>query len=90
MKILTVMLLLFVFYACSDEWKKKEEVTGDGLKRGTPYEILEGRGNYTIFLDAINRIGYRDLLDGKGLSTLLFRMMMLLMLILRSIILPMD
>ena len=70
MKILTVMLLLFVFYACSDEWKKKEEVTGDGLKRGTPYEILEGRGNYTIFLDAINRIGYRDLLDGKGLSTL--------------------
>lgn len=70
MRILTVMLLLFSLFACSDEWKKKEEVTGEGLKKGTAYEILEGRGNYSIFLDAINRIGYRDLLEGKGLSTL--------------------
>lgn len=64
------MLLLFALFACSDEWKKKDEVTGDGLKRGTAYEILEKRGNYTVFLDAVNRIGYRDLLDGKGLSTI--------------------
>lgn len=70
MRILTVILLLLAFCACSDEWKKKDEVTGDGLKRGTAYEILEGRGNYTIFLEAIDRIGYRDLLDGKGLSTI--------------------
>ena len=71
MRILTVILLLFAVFACSDEWKKKDEVAGDGLKRGTPYEILESRGNYTIFLEAINRIGYRDLLDGKGLTMLL-------------------
>lgn len=64
------MLLLLGLFACSDEWKKKDEVTGDGLKRGTAYEILEDRGNYTVFLDAINRIGYRDLLDGKGLATI--------------------
>lgn len=64
------MLLLCVVYSCSDEWKKKEEVTDDGLRRGTTYEILEGRGNFTIFLDAVNRVGYRDLLEGKGLSTL--------------------
>ena len=70
MRILTVMLLLFTLLACSDEWKKKDEVMGDGLKKGTAYEILDGRGNFTVFLDAIDRIGYRDLLDGKGLSTL--------------------
>lgn len=70
MRLLTLMLLLCALFACSDEWKKKDEVTGDGLKKGTAYEILEGRGNFTIFLEAVNRIGYRDLLDGKGLSTL--------------------
>ena len=43
MRILTVLLLLFAIFACSDEWKKKDEVAGNGLKRGTPYEILESR-----------------------------------------------
>lgn len=69
MRILTLMLLLFSLMACSDEWKKKDEVTGDGGREST-YVMLEKAGKYTVFLEAINRIGYRDLLDGKGLSTL--------------------
>lgn len=70
MRILIVIFLLCAFCSCNDEWKKKDEVTGGGLKKGTAYEILQERGNFNVFLDAVNRVGYRDLLDGKGLSTL--------------------
>ncbi|MGL5682367.1 MAG: fasciclin domain-containing protein [Marinifilaceae bacterium] len=70
MRILIVLLSLLMFCSCSDEWNKKDEVSGDGLKRGTPYEILEKEGNYTVFLSAVDKAGYRDLFDGKGLSTI--------------------
>ena len=88
MRILTVILLLLAFCACSDEWKKKDEVTGDGLKRGTAYEILEGRGNYTIFLEAIDRTGIYWM--AKDCQPFLCPMIRLFKLISPSMALQMD
>lgn len=41
-----------------------------GYSKGSAYRILKERGNYTLFLDAIERSGYQRLADGGGLITL--------------------
>jgi uncharacterized surface protein with fasciclin (FAS1) repeats len=57
-----------LFSACS----KKELITHyerpDWL-RGNIWEILEERGDFTHFLDGIERAGFREVLDGKTIAT---------------------
>lgn len=73
MKIITIgicmlTLLLFLFSSCED---KAEELYGrpDWLK-GNAYVVLQDKGNYSLFLNAIDYSGYRDVVDGKGLCTI--------------------
>lgn len=37
--------------------------------RGNIWEILEERGNFTHFLDGVDRTGFREVLDGKTIAT---------------------
>lgn len=65
---IALFLGLLVFSACSDEWTHR--ITDEGsVSRGFTADILRQRGNYGIFLRAIERCEYSDLFNGKGLST---------------------
>lgn len=70
MKIVFIILMIGLFFcsSCSDEFKNRIPDTGS-VSRGFTYDILKERGNFTIFLDGIQKAGYSDLFDGKGLST---------------------
>ena len=37
--------------------------------KGNAWEVLEERGNFTLFLEAAERAGFRDVLDGKTIAT---------------------
>lgn len=71
MRIVFVILFmnLLFFSSCSDDWSNRIPETSN-LQKGFTNEILQNRGNFTIFLDAMNKAGYGDLIQGKGLSTI--------------------
>ncbi|GAB3650643.1 fasciclin domain-containing protein [Echinicola sediminis] len=39
--------------------------------KGNAWELLENRGEFSIFLEAVERAGYRSLVEGKGIITVL-------------------
>jgi len=68
-------LLLYtmsVFIACFVACSKKELVSHyerpDWLK-GNSWEVLEDRGQFTLFLEAAERAGFKEVLDGKTIAT---------------------
>jgi uncharacterized surface protein with fasciclin (FAS1) repeats len=60
---------LFVFASCKSELEKYYE-TPDWLK-GNAWEVLEKKGNFKLFLSAVERTMYRDLVQGKGVITVM-------------------
>ena len=56
-------------FSCTTEMEKYYEVP-DWLV-GNAYEFLEKQGNYTLFMQAIEMAGYKDLVDGKGIITVM-------------------
>lgn len=63
------VLLLFVFASCETELEKYY-TTPDWLK-GNAWEVLEDKGNFKLFLAAVERSSYRDLVQGKGQITIM-------------------
>lgn len=63
-KILMCAAALLLFFGCDSNDRFS------GYSKGSAYKILEERGNYTLFLDAIGRSGYQRLVDGGGLITI--------------------
>jgi len=61
--ILSVLVLFFVSCESSDQ------KDGDQYSLGTTCRILESRGNFTYFIEALNRSGYYRLVNGGGLVT---------------------
>lgn len=66
--VLILLSVVFLLLSCEDTWEKRG-VSGDNLHKGFAYDILQERGNYTIFLAAVDKAGYSNLLKGKGLAT---------------------
>jgi len=62
-------LLLFVFSACENKMDEHYEVP-EWLK-GSAWEVLESRGNYSIFLQAAEISGFKPILEGKSLVTVM-------------------
>ena len=66
-----LMLFLFcstiIFSSCEKEFDQYYKVP-DWLK-GNAYELLESRGNYSLFLEAVERAGFTDIISGKGIIT---------------------
>jgi len=62
-----------VFIACFVACSKKELVSHyerpDWLK-GNSWEVLEDRGQFTLFLQAVERAGFKEILDGKTIATI--------------------
>lgn len=61
--------LLVVFTSCQTELEKYYE-TPDWLK-GNAWEVLEQKGDFSMFLSAVERSSFLDLVKGKGIITVM-------------------
>lgn len=64
-----LLFSLLLFSACEQELDKYYEVPG--WLKGNAKEILEKRRNFSIFLKAVEKIGYDDMISGKGIITVM-------------------
>jgi uncharacterized surface protein with fasciclin (FAS1) repeats len=67
-KSLVFLSLLSVFPGCGEKAIKDYYERPAWLK-GSAYDVLESAGNFKLFLAAVNRTEYKELLKGKGLCT---------------------
>jgi len=69
--VLEAFLLFFVltFASCQKKLDKYYEVPG--WLKGNAYQLLESEGNYSMFLQAVERAGYKDVISGKGIITVM-------------------
>lgn len=65
--ILTWILSLLLFTACNKEMDKFYE--RPDFLQGSAYQVLEQKGQYSLFLEGIERTGYKEMLQGHGLCT---------------------
>lgn len=68
-KILGVLMLMLVLFSCENEMDKYYE-SPDWLK-GSAWDVLEKRGDFSIFLEGASQSGFESLLKGKGLVTVM-------------------
>lgn len=68
-KLFILMLALSAFFitACNKEMDKFYE-RPDYLQ-GSAYQVLEQKGKYSLFLEGVERTGYKEMLQGHGLCT---------------------
>ena len=60
---------IILLNSCQNELDKYYEIP-DWLK-GNAYELLESKGNYTQFLKAVELAGFKDVISGKGIITVM-------------------
>jgi hypothetical protein len=66
---LSIMLLSVVFVSCEDKMQEHYKVP-EWLK-GSAWEVLEDRGNYSVFLEGSELAGFRPMLEGKSILTVM-------------------
>ncbi|HPR32978.1 MAG TPA: fasciclin domain-containing protein, partial [Prolixibacteraceae bacterium] len=64
-----VLLAILMLASCEKEMDKYYKIP-DWLK-GNAYELLDSRGNFTHFLEAVERAGFKDVIRGKGIITVM-------------------
>lgn len=65
--ILTLISSFLFLTACNKEMDKFYE--RPDFLQGSAYHVLEQRGQYSLFLEGVERSGYKEMLDGHGLCT---------------------
>jgi len=69
-QMLWVLLIpLLTLIGCEDKMAEHYEVPA--WLKGSAWEVLQEKGNYTIFLEAIEKTGYRPLMEGKSILTVM-------------------
>ena len=68
-KILCFVFAAFLLFSCENEMDKHYE-TPDWLK-GSTWEVLESEGNYSIFLEGAELAGFKPILEGKSIVTVM-------------------
>jgi len=63
------LVLPLMLFSCKDRFDEHYEVP-DWL-RGSAWETLEERGNYSIFLEGIELAGYKPIMEGKNILTVM-------------------
>lgn len=61
--------LLFLLTSCETEMDKYYELPA--WLKGNSWEVLESKGNYSIFLKGVEKTSYKDLIQGKGQITVM-------------------
>jgi len=64
-----ISITVFVLYSCETALDKYYKLP-DWLK-GNAWEVLEYRGNFKLFLTAVERSSFKELVQGKGLVTVM-------------------
>lgn len=70
-------LLFLVFFvvtllsSCSDDKMSNYYDIPSELNEGSIYEVLEKKGNYSIFLKAVDLSGFKEMVDGKSVLTVM-------------------
>lgn len=64
--LLQVMVLMWSCDTALEEYYRQP----DWLK-GNAWEVLESKGNFTLFLSAVEKSSFRDLVQGKGIVTVM-------------------
>ncbi|MCC8087683.1 MAG: fasciclin domain-containing protein [Rikenellaceae bacterium] len=67
----TAFLFLVVSLLCSCEKERDKYYDEPDWLRGNAWEVLEQDGDYSIFLRGIEITGYKDMVNGKGIITVL-------------------
>ncbi|PRD54220.1 hypothetical protein C5749_12130 [Sphingobacterium gobiense] len=65
----TLGVAVACFVACSKKELVAHYERPDWLK-GNSWEVLEERGNFTLFLEGVERAGFREVLEGKTIATI--------------------
>ncbi len=68
-KYLFFALLILVFTSCETALEKYYQTPG--WLKGNAWEVLEDRGDFDLFLQAVERTSYKDLVQGKGVITVM-------------------
>ncbi len=68
-KILGVLMAVLFLTSCENEMDKHYKAP-EWLK-GSAWEVLEERGHYTIFLEGAELAGFKPILEGKSLATVM-------------------
>lgn len=63
-----LLLLFLIITSCKDQQFEEHYERPDWL-RGNAWKVLDERGDYTIFLKAVEKAGFRSLVEGKGIIT---------------------
>lgn len=66
-KFLMLLLFLIPLWGCEDEMDKHYK-RPEWLE-GSAYEVLAEKGNYSLFLQAVDKAGFNQLVSGQGLCT---------------------
>lgn len=65
----TIALFMVCLASCSKKELVEYYERPDWLK-GNSWEVLEDRGQFSLFLEAAERAGFREVLDGKTIATI--------------------
>ena len=64
-----LLLLPLIFTSCEDKMDEHYKIP-DWLK-GSAFQVLESKGNYTIFLEGVEKAGFKPIVNGKSILTVM-------------------
>lgn len=67
--VLGACLFVLGFSSCADKMDEHYQIP-DWLK-GSAYEVLEAEGDYTLFLKGVEKSGFKPIVDGKSILTVM-------------------
>ncbi|WP_018474916.1 fasciclin domain-containing protein [Echinicola pacifica] len=59
-----------LYYSCQEAGWEEHYERPEWLK-GNAWDLLESRGEYSMFLEAVDKSGFRSLVEGKGIVTVM-------------------
>jgi hypothetical protein len=69
--ILYELLMGFCLLSCTDDISNDNHYKEPGWLKGNAYEVLQKEGNYSIFLKGIDLSGYKSIVDGNSILTVM-------------------
>lgn len=66
-----LLMAAVLVFSCQESVEDSEHYQVPDWLKGNAYQVLEKEGNYTMFLKAVELTGYRDIVDGKSVLTVM-------------------
>ena len=69
--VMGVLLIGICLMSCTDDISNDDHYKRPSWLRGNAYEVLQKEGNYSIFLKGIDLSGYKSIVDGNSVLTVM-------------------